>query len=83
MRLVVQPHASHNRHIIRRQRPQELLDLVFLARRFGGQRVVAREDFDFQPALLGQGVDVGPGVVRRDDGLAVLDAAVFGRDVAD
>ena len=53
MRLVVQAHASHDRHILGRQRSQELLDLVFLARRFGEQRVVSAEDFDFETAFLG------------------------------
>jgi hypothetical protein len=81
MRPIIQPNTPHNRHILRRQRAQQLLDLVFFARGFREQRALAFEDFDFEPALLGESVDVG--LVVRDDGLAVLDAAVFGRDVAD
>ena len=78
---VVQANTPDHGHILRRQRTQELLDLVFLARGLREQRALAREHFDFEPAFLGEGVDVG--LVFGDDGLAVLDAAVFGRDVAD
>ena len=83
MRPIIQPNTPHNRHILRRQRAQQLLDLVFFARGFREQRALAFEDFDFEPALLGESVDVGVLVGGGDDGLAVLDAAVLGGDVAD
>ena len=83
MRPVVQPNTPHDRHILGRQRAQQLLDLIFFSRRFGGDGVVAAEDFDFEAALLGESVDVGVLVGGGDDGLAVLDAAVLGGDVAD
>lgn len=81
VRPVVQPNTPHDRHVLRRQRAQELLDLVFFARGLREQRALAREHFDFEPAFLCESVDVG--LVFGDDGLAVLDAAVCGRDVAD
>jgi len=81
VRPIIQPNTPHNRHILRRQRTQQLFDLVFFARGFSEQEALAFEDFDLEPALLGESVDVG--LVLRDDGLAVLDAAVFGGDVAD
>lgn len=73
---IIQPNTPNNRHILRRQRTKQLLDLVFLARGFCEQEALAFEDFDFEPAFLGESVDVG--LVFGDDGLAVLDAAVFG-----
>jgi hypothetical protein len=77
---VVQANTPDDGHILRRQRTQELLDLVFLARGLREQRALACEHLDFEPALLGESVDVG--LVFGDDGLAVLDAAIFGRDVS-
>lgn len=73
---IVQPNTPHDGHVLRRQRAQELLDLVLLARGLREQRALAREHFDFEPAFLGESVDVG--LVFGDDGLAVLDAAVLG-----
>ena len=76
VRPIVQPNTPHDRHVLRRQRAQELLDLVFFARGLREQRALAREHFDFEPAFLCESVDVG--LVFGDDGLAVLDAAVLG-----
>ena len=76
VRPIVQPNTPDNRHVLGRQWAQELLDLVLLARGLREQRALAREHFDFEPAFLGESVDVG--LVFGDDGLAVLDAAVLG-----
>ena len=81
MSAVVQPNASDDRHILGRERSKELLDLIFFAGGLSEQRALAFQDLDFQAAFLGESVDIG--LVFGDNGLAVLDAAVFRRDVAD
>ena len=80
MSTVVQPNTPNDRHILRRKRTQELLDLVFFARRLSDQRILAFQHLHLKSAFLSESVDVR--LVLGDDGLAVLDAAVFGRDVA-
>lgn len=80
MRLIIQPYAADDRHVLDGQRPKQLLHFILLARALGIDRVRAFEDVHFELAVLRQLVDVG--LLVGHNGLAVPDLAVLFGDVA-